>query len=101
MYKLSSNPGHSPGMHFRLPKEEKDLVVKAAEHERRSVSSFLRNAAVTRAKNELYLSYPLIRMTSRGDGAAMQLISRFVREIPAELMDEWKMRSDVDFGWDP
>ena len=50
MYKLSPKPGHSPGMHFRLPKEEKDLVLKAAEQERRSVSSFLRNAAVSRAK---------------------------------------------------
>lgn len=53
MYKLSTKPGHSPGMHFRLPKEEKELVLKAAEHERRSVSSFLRNAAMTRAKHVL------------------------------------------------
>jgi DNA helicase-2/ATP-dependent DNA helicase PcrA len=54
--------------------------------------------AVTRAKNELYLSYPLIRLTSRGDGAAMQATSRFLREIPAEFMDEWTVRSGGEFG---
>jgi len=53
MYKLSDQPGHSPNLHFRLPQEEKELVVKAAEHERRSLSSFLRNAAVTQAKQIL------------------------------------------------
>ena len=54
--------------------------------------------AVTRAKNELYLSYPLIRMTSRGDGAAMQAVSRFLREIPSEFMDEWNVRMGGEFG---
>jgi DNA helicase-2/ATP-dependent DNA helicase PcrA len=54
--------------------------------------------AVTRAKNELYLSYPLIRLTSRGDGAAMQSASRFLREIPGECLDEWNVRSGGAFG---
>ncbi len=55
--------------------------------------------AVTRAKNELYLSYPFLRATARGDGAAMQIVSRFLREIPSDLMDEWHLHSDGDAGW--
>ncbi|MCL4178214.1 MAG: UvrD-helicase domain-containing protein [Verrucomicrobia bacterium] len=55
--------------------------------------------AVTRAKNELYLSYPFLRATARGDGAAMQTVSRFLREIPADLMDEWHLHPDGEAGW--
>lgn len=48
--------------------------------------------AVTRAKNELYLSYPLIR-TAQGYGEAMQQPSRFLGELPKDLRDEWTLRS--------
>jgi DNA helicase II / ATP-dependent DNA helicase PcrA len=68
-------------------------TIEGEEEERR-----LFYVAVTRAKNELYLSYPLIRMTTRGDGAAMQASSRFLREIPNELIDEWSLRSGGEFG---
>ena len=47
--------------------------------------------AVTRAKDELYLSYPLLRYT-HGAGAAMQQASRFLGEIPSELVEEWNLR---------
>jgi DNA helicase-2/ATP-dependent DNA helicase PcrA len=49
--------------------------------------------AVTRAKDELVLTYPMLRMGGRGDGASMQNASRFLREIPAELMDEWDVHT--------
>ena len=68
-------------------------TIEAEEEERR-----LFYVAVTRAKNELYLSYPLIRMTSRGDAGSMQISSRFLREIPGEMMDEWNLRLGGDFG---
>ena len=48
---------------------------------------------ITRAKNELYLSYPLIRATRGRDGDVMQLPSRFLKEIPGELVNEWQLRS--------
>ncbi len=48
--------------------------------------------AVTRAKNELYLSYPLLR-AGYGEGATLQQPSRFLKEIPGELLEEWNLRS--------
>jgi DNA helicase-2/ATP-dependent DNA helicase PcrA len=50
--------------------------------------------AITRAKNELYLCYPLIRASfgnSGGDG--MQQPSRFLSEIPEDLLNQWNLRS--------
>jgi DNA helicase-2/ATP-dependent DNA helicase PcrA len=49
--------------------------------------------AITRARNELYLCYPLIRASfgnSGGDG--MQQPSRFLSEIPGDLLNQWNMR---------
>jgi DNA helicase-2/ATP-dependent DNA helicase PcrA len=49
--------------------------------------------AITRAKNELYLCYPLIRASfgsSGGDG--MQQPSRFLAEIPGDLLNQWNLR---------
>ena len=49
--------------------------------------------AITRAKNELYLCYPLIRASfgnSGGDG--MQQPSRFLSEIPEDLLNRWNLR---------
>jgi len=48
--------------------------------------------AVTRARNELYLTYPLIRMTQGYSGDALQQPSRFLKEIPPELVDEWNLK---------
>jgi len=47
--------------------------------------------AITRAKSELYLSYPLVRFTQGKGGDAAQQPSRFLDEIPAELRDEWNL----------
>jgi DNA helicase-2/ATP-dependent DNA helicase PcrA len=49
--------------------------------------------AITRAKNELYLSYPLIRAGYGSTGMdAMQEPSRFLSEIPRDLLNEWNLR---------
>ena len=49
--------------------------------------------AITRAKNELYLSYPLIRGGFGNSAAdAMQRPSRFLDEIPADLLDRWNLK---------
>jgi DNA helicase-2/ATP-dependent DNA helicase PcrA len=57
------------------------------EEERR-----LMYVAITRARNELYLSYPLIRATGNM-GDMMQQPSRFLGEIPKELIEEWNLRT--------
>ena len=49
--------------------------------------------AVTRAKNELYLCYPLIRSGFGQSGADIfQSPSRFLAEIPKGLINEWNLR---------
>ncbi len=57
------------------------------EEERR-----LMYVAITRAKNELYLSYPLIRASAGNTGDFLQQPSRFLKEIPGDLLDEWHLR---------
>jgi len=47
--------------------------------------------AITRARNELYLSYPLLHSTP-GGGMVMQMPSRFLREIPTNLVEGWDLR---------
>lgn len=49
--------------------------------------------AITRAKDELYLSYPIIRMSPGYSGDMLQRKSRFIDELPTALYDEWKLRS--------
>jgi DNA helicase-2/ATP-dependent DNA helicase PcrA len=49
--------------------------------------------ALTRARNELYMSYPLIRGGFGNSGNdAMQQPSRFLSEIPKDLVNEWNLR---------
>jgi DNA helicase-2/ATP-dependent DNA helicase PcrA len=49
--------------------------------------------ALTRARNELYMSYPLIRAGFGNSGNdAMQQPSRFLPEIPKDLVNEWQLR---------
>jgi DNA helicase II / ATP-dependent DNA helicase PcrA len=55
----------------------------ALEEERR-----LFYVAVTRARDELYLTYPQLRL-SGGYGDVFQRPSRFLQEIPGELVEEW------------
>ena len=48
--------------------------------------------AITRARNELYLSYPLLRAGFGTSGDMLQQPSRFLREIPEALLDQWNLR---------
>ncbi|CAN5815687.1 ATP-dependent helicase [soil metagenome] len=47
---------------------------------------------VTRAKDELYLTYPVLNYQSR-DGEVLQRPSRFLQELPDHLMEPWNVRS--------
>jgi len=58
----------------------------ALEEERR-----LFYVAITRARDELYLSYPHMRMNA-GYGDMFQRPSRFLKEIPNELVEDWQIR---------
>ena len=50
--------------------------------------------AITRARNELYMSYPLMRARFGNSGDdSMQQPSRFLPEIPRDLLNEWNLRS--------
>jgi DNA helicase-2/ATP-dependent DNA helicase PcrA len=50
--------------------------------------------SVTRAKDELYLTYPLVWPNAH-NGEVLQRPSRFLEEIPSDLMEEWR----VGTGW--
>jgi DNA helicase-2/ATP-dependent DNA helicase PcrA len=58
---------------------------EAIEEERR-----LFYVAVTRAKDELYLTYPNLRLNA-GYGEMLQRPSRFLGEIGEGLLEEWQV----------
>jgi len=58
----------------------------AIEEERR-----LFYVAITRARDELYLTYPHMRL-SGGFGDIFQRPSRFLKEIPSQLVEDWQIR---------
>jgi DNA helicase-2/ATP-dependent DNA helicase PcrA len=58
----------------------------ALEEERR-----LFYVAITRARDELYLTYPHMRL-SGGYGDVFQRPSRFLQEIPNALVEDWQVR---------
>jgi DNA helicase-2/ATP-dependent DNA helicase PcrA len=58
------------------------------EEERR-----LMYVAITRARNELYLSYPLLRAGFGDSGSMFQQPSRFLAEIPKAILEEWNLKS--------
>jgi DNA helicase-2/ATP-dependent DNA helicase PcrA len=70
-----------------FPSDRSLETPQGEEEERR-----LLYVAITRARNELYLSYPLIRAGYGGSGDMMQRPSRFLAEIPTELVEEWNLR---------
>jgi DNA helicase-2/ATP-dependent DNA helicase PcrA len=47
--------------------------------------------AITRARDELYLTYPHMRLNA-GYGDMFQRPSRFLKEIPAQLVEDWQVR---------
>jgi DNA helicase II / ATP-dependent DNA helicase PcrA len=65
----------------RSMEEREDL-----EEERR-----LFYVAITRAKDELYLTYPHMRL-SGGYGDVFQRPSRFLKEIPNDLVEDWQVQ---------
>jgi len=58
----------------------------ALEEERR-----LFYVAITRARDELYLTYPQMRL-SGGYGDVFQRPSRFLQEIPSDLLEDWQVQ---------
>jgi ATP-dependent DNA helicase UvrD/PcrA len=58
----------------------------ALEEERR-----LFYVAITRARDELYLTYPQMRL-SGGYGDVFQRPSRFLQEIPNDLVEDWQVQ---------
>jgi len=48
--------------------------------------------AVTRARKELFLSYPLTRQSRGNYGEWMQHASRFLQEIPAQLVETLRLK---------
>ena len=61
----------------------------AIEEERR-----LFYVAVTRACDELYLTFPYMRLNA-GYGDMFQRPSRFLSEVPAQLLEKW----EIERGW--
>jgi DNA helicase-2/ATP-dependent DNA helicase PcrA len=59
---------------------------KELEEERR-----LFYVAITRAKDELYLAYPHMRLAG-GYGDIFQRPSRFLKEIPNKLVEDWQVQ---------
>jgi DNA helicase-2/ATP-dependent DNA helicase PcrA len=49
--------------------------------------------AITRAKDELYLSYPMFNPKAYS-GDVIQRPSRFLDDCPADMLEEWKVASD-------
>jgi len=69
-----------------FPSSRSAETVEGEEEERR-----LMYVAITRARNELYLSYPLLRSTP-GSLEPMQTPSRFLTQIPEALLETWNLR---------
>jgi len=68
--------------------------IEGEEEERR-----LFYVAITRAMDELYLSYPMMRaVASGGSEDMMQQASRFLNELPGDLVDEWNLASFDPYG---
>ena len=67
---------------------EKEIVIPGEEEERR-----LFYVAVTRAKQELYLVFPVMARDRAGVDVLMEP-SRFVRELPGEVYEKWVIGSE-------
>lgn len=75
-------------------------VIEAEDAEMMEEERRLFYVAVTRAKDELYLSYPMINPKSYS-GDVIQRPSRFLDDFPRELVEEWKVGSSWEEpDWD-
>ncbi len=68
-----------------FPSSRSSETDEGLEEERR-----LFYVAVTRCKNELYLTYPELRLNA-GYGEAFQRPSRFLKELPETVYEEWEI----------
>jgi DNA helicase II / ATP-dependent DNA helicase PcrA len=75
-----------------FPSTRSAKTLDGEEEERR-----LFYVALTRARDELYLTYPSRRSASWDMEDAAQLPSRFLKELPKDLIDEWNLRSPHTF----
>jgi DNA helicase-2/ATP-dependent DNA helicase PcrA len=63
------------------------------EEERR-----LMYVAITRARDELYLTYPIFREVRGAKDDFIQKPSRFIEEIPKDLLEEWNLKPYNPYG---
>jgi len=47
--------------------------------------------AITRARQELYLSHPLLRRSTVREEEKLERPSRFLEEVPLDLLEEWNL----------
>ncbi|MGZ4962704.1 MAG: ATP-dependent helicase, partial [Limisphaerales bacterium] len=71
-----------------FPSSRSAESLEGEEEERR-----LFYVAITRARNELYLTYPFLRRGSHPGEEIHQRPSRFLGELPKEMLDEWNLRA--------
>lgn len=71
-----------------FPSARSVVTASGEEEERR-----LFYVAITRARDQLYLIWPLLRAGYGSGGELLQRPSRFLREIPDALVEEWKLAS--------
>ena len=93
--RISKTPGRTQLINFfglaegRFPAPLAVRTRREEEEERR-----LFYVALTRAEDDLYLSWPLIRR-NLGSEDTFQRVSSFLQEIPPALLEEWQ----VSGGW--
>lgn len=73
----------------KFPSPRSLREIDSEEEERR-----LWYVAITRAKDELYLTYPLL-ITDYNRQSILQKPSRFITECPAELFEIWNLEEEV------
>ncbi len=73
-------------------------IIEAEDPEMMEEERRLFYVALTRAKDELYLSYPLINPKSYS-GDVIQRPSRFFDDFPKEMVEEWNVAPDWSGGW--
>lgn len=71
-----------------FPSARSAETAEGEEEERR-----LFYVAITRAKDELYLCYPMIRTLGAGGGERFQQMSRFLEPLPPELLESWNLHA--------